>query len=156
MEKTGKVFGGWLRLFFVIHLVFTSLLFAVLILSMLAFIAQMKVDVMVFMGFYILWSAMMLYIVVGIVGAAREPNQGSPNRIVRLIYMGLWISLIFHLGNILVSYFLDRQNLILGPSKLAGPLISILWYLAWNAYFRRSQRVKKYYGLNAGQSLSNK
>ena len=153
MEKISRALGGWLKLFFVIHLVFTSMLFAVLILSMLMFIAQMKADVMVFMGFYILWSALMIYIVVGIVGAAREPNQGSPKRIVMLMHNGLWINIIFHLGNILLSYFLDKQSVILGPSKLMGPLISVLWYFAWCAYFRKSHRVKEYYGLNAGESL---
>lgn len=136
--------GGWLRFFQVLHII--SITFGgVVFLGVSAMVILGEIEQQELIG--ILWllaemlPALVLSVLTVRILSARE--EDVPHRVSVYLKIGLGVASVAFIGGGALFYydFVSEK-----PTSILG---SLIFYYIWTSYFKKSVRVKEYYGVNA-------
>lgn len=141
-----ELFGGWLRCFQVLHIISLALI----VIMVVAFAGMAAFDYFEVgyinelwaLGLEILPDLVFSIVVIKIV-MIRQAD--IPQKIVK--FLGYYVAATFVIYMILF-YSYSAEQISEKPTSFWG---SAIYYLIWSSYFRKSKRVKVYYGENSGE-----
>lgn len=137
-------FGGWLRFYQVIN--YLSIIFTLLIFAMVSVFyamgeyAEGEIFEALIAGIELLPDLVVSIMVLKILS---KPNKFIPTRVVTLLTYYVGASLLMY-GCV---YYLFKTEVVV--EKPTSFWASVIYYAIWSSYFRKSKRVKAYYGENA-------
>lgn len=137
-------FGGWLRFYQVINII-SVVFIGIVILAIVAFGFMEAYDDNEFseaiIGIFEFLPDLIFSI--AIIRILTTQNQGIPGKIVKYLGYYLAASLLAYA----VFYYLFKIEVV--TEKPVSFFGSVFYYFIWSSYFKKSKRVKAYYGENA-------
>lgn len=150
-EKKLDEFGGWLMFFYCICWL-SIILLAVSFLSLIVnffkldFTASGKIVMLI----YILDVIITAILIIKMVTMMRSKDSTVPAKITKLITLVLIFSLAFGVCEILVYLLTQGPSGLINFKDSAKAVIkTVVWYVVWTGYWKKSKRVLAYYGKNA-------
>ena len=143
-DDDGKSIGGWLRFFQVTNIIsigiFGLLIIAVIGLGLLeGFGSQETIDVLASIA-EVIPPLVFSFLILRILG---DSDEGTPFRINTYLKYSISATAVVFMAA-MGLFFLDVTTE--RPESLLG---SLIFYYIWTSYFKKSARVKEYYGCNA-------
>ena len=159
MAKPLHQFGGWLRFFQIaniISLIIGGLAFILVLYvyfeasSSNQYIPDVETAAIIF---GVIKMPVFFYLTIKVLGHLKVKSPSSPEDVSRFIRYALIFAIVSSAVEVMVySNYDNSSNQIFESVKLV--IQSIISAAIWLSYFKKSVRVKKFYGKNAGERFS--
>ncbi len=155
MAKPINEFGGWLRFFQISNIISLIIFPFLLILMFIEIFIDFNYKQAIEFSIVIIDLVITMYFIIKILGIVQKNDSEVPERIIYYLKMIMIFSLIFLIFEIPATLWANNGEWTNDDSaSVRGSLQSIITFLIWRSYFRKSKRVNLYYQ-NKKLSINN-